>query len=107
IETEGDLVDAARRLAADFGLPVAFARGSFIPAASAGPARGRAFAWLDTHGGSGYEELELSPDDLDVVFAYPWPDEERWTGDLFRRHARRGAVLVTYHGGADVRLRRT
>src|SRR5262249_24968675 len=31
IEVEGELVDAARRLAGDFGLPVEFARGSFIP----------------------------------------------------------------------------
>ena len=106
IETEGVLVNAARRLAADFGLPVTFTRGSFIPAASATPTQDRAFAWLDTGAGSGYEGLGMNPDDLDVVFAYPWPDEERWTGDLFRRHARRGAVLVTYHGGADVRLRR-
>src|SRR5207248_1398205 len=32
IEVEAELVDAARRLADDFGLPVEFAHGSFIPA---------------------------------------------------------------------------
>src|SRR5437867_3109190 len=31
IEIEAELVDAAQQLAADFGLPVEFLRGSFIP----------------------------------------------------------------------------
>ena len=64
------------------------------------------FAWLSTVGGSGYEELGLGPDDFDIIFAYPWPDEERLTGALFERYARAGAVLLTYHGGDDLRLRR-
>ena len=34
------------------------------------------------------------------------PDEERLTGDLFERYAAVGAVLVTYHGSEDFRLRR-
>jgi hypothetical protein len=40
------------------------------------------------------------------VRTYPWPDEERVTSDLFERYAAVGAVLVTYHGGADFQLRR-
>jgi hypothetical protein len=104
IESEGALVDAARRLAGDFDLPVTFAHGSFIPATEALDEARREFAWLTTHGGSGYEELGLSPDDFDVIFASPWPAEGRLTRDLFRRcSARRGAVLLTYHGGTDVR----
>jgi hypothetical protein len=43
---------------------------------------------------------------MDVVFAYPWPDEESVTGELFDRYAGAGALLVTYHGGDDFRLRR-
>ena len=44
IEAEPALVRAARRLAGDFGLPVEFVRGSFIPAgAEAGLTRGRDF----------------------------------------------------------------
>jgi hypothetical protein len=106
IEAEEELVDAARLLAADFDLPVTFACGSFLPPPAAEAQCARNYAWLTTHGDSGYEELGLGPDDFDVIFAYPWPDEEHLTGDLFRRYARRGAVLVTYHGGEDVRLRR-
>jgi hypothetical protein len=107
IEVEGELVDAARQLADDFGLPVEFVHGSFIPPGD--EARLDAdggFAWLATHADDPGEDPGLGPDDFDVVFAYPWPDEERVIGDLFECHARAGAVLVTYHGGEDLRLRR-
>jgi hypothetical protein len=107
IEVEADLVDAARRLADDFDLPVQFARDSFIPAGGeACLDAGGAFAWLTTDAGGAAEELDLAPDDFDVIFAYPWPDEERVTGDLFRRYAAVGAVLVTYHCAGEFRLRR-
>jgi hypothetical protein len=107
IEVEGDLVDAARRLAGDFGLPVEFARGSFIPAGAQPLAdAGAGFAWLTASAGGGQELLGLGPDEFDVVFAYPWPDEERLTAGLFARYARAGAVLVTYHEVGGLRLRR-
>jgi len=107
IEIEGELVDAARQLADDFGLPAEFVRGSFIPPESeVCLAAGDGFGWLTTHAGSTDEELGLGPADFDVIFAYPWPDEERVIGALFERHARPGAVLMTYHGCEDLRLRR-
>src|SRR5436190_10728352 len=98
IEIEGELVDAAQQLADDFCLPVQFVRGSFIPSGGAARARaGAEFAWLTTDEAPAHTELGLTPDDFAVIFAYPWPDEERLTGDLFGRYAARGAVLVTYH----------
>src|SRR5262249_7319166 len=105
IEVEGELVEAARELADDFGLPVEFAHGSFLPAGYDAHARAD-FAWLSTDAGSGHEELGLDPDDFDLVFAYPWPDEEWVTEDLFERFGRAGAVLMTYHSGDDLRVRR-
>jgi hypothetical protein len=107
IEVEGELVGEARRLADDFELPVEFAHGSFVP--RGGEARvytGGEYAWLTTEADYAYEELGLDPDDMDVVFVYPWPDEEAVTGELFDRYAGDGAILVTYHGGDDFRLRR-
>lgn len=106
IEIERDLVDAARRLAADFDLPVEFVCGSFIPRGGRANVTGAEFAWLNTDGASAHAELGLDPSDFGVIFAYPWPDEERVTADLFERHAARGAVLVTHHGGEEFRLRR-
>src|SRR5947209_8921143 len=107
IEIEGELVDAARQLADDFDLPVEFVRGSFIP-----PGGGRclapdsAFGWLNTTSDAAHEELGYGPDDFDAIFAYPWPDEERGVTALFERHAGPGAVLLTYHGDDELRLRR-
>jgi hypothetical protein len=105
IEIEEDLVDAARQLAEDFDLPVEFACGSFLPAqGDACLDSGDGFAWLTTHEGRAHEELGLAPADFDVIFAYPWPDEERLIRTLFERHAGVGAKLLTYHGGDDFQL---
>src|SRR5262249_40914020 len=107
IEIEGELVDAARLLAGDFCVPVEFVRGSFFPKGSAACfQRGDEFAWLTTSGGHTEEELGLGLADFDVIFAYPWPDEERVTAALFEQQAGVGAGLLTYHGENDVRLRR-
>jgi hypothetical protein len=107
IEIDAELVYAARRLAADFDLPVEFVHGSLIPrGGDAVVDAGGAFAWFSADEGGAYEEMGLDPDDFDVIFAYPWPDEEEVTGDLFERYAAPGAVLMTYHGGDDIRVRR-
>ena len=106
IEADAALVKASRRLAADFDLPVRFVRGNFLPA---GPARRAArgeFTWLAADGPPGHAALGLDPEDFGVIYAYPWPDEERLLAAAFGRHARPGAVLATYHGGMAVRLRR-
>jgi hypothetical protein len=105
IEIEGELVDAAQELADDFGLPVEFVRGSFIPAGYDVYDHGDEFAWLTTDAGGGHQDLGLEPDDFDVIFAYPWPDEERVTETLFEKCGRSGAVLVTNHTTDDLRVR--
>jgi hypothetical protein len=106
IEVEGELVDAARRLADDFGLPVEFAQGSFIPPGGGLRLEGEGFAWLTTDEDDTAGGLGLGPADFGLVFAYPWPDEERAIASLFERHGDPGALLLTYHGGGDLRLRR-
>ena len=107
IEIEQELVDAARQLADDFELPVEFIRGSFIPpGGEAFVDSSDGFVWLTTDADSSHEELGLAPDDFDVIFAYPWPDEQAAVAGLFERYAAVGAVLVTYHGEEDFRLRR-
>jgi hypothetical protein len=88
-------------------LPVEFIHGSFIPKASEDSLdSGDGFAWLSTDVGGAPEEMGIEPADFDVIFVYPWPDEEWVMTELFQRHARTGSVLATYHGGDDVRLRR-
>ncbi len=107
IEVEEDLIDAARQLAGDFELPAEFAGGSFVPREAEDQlARSGEHAWLNTASRSGYEVMGLDLDEFDLVFVYPWPDEEQLVEDLFEQHARTGALLLSYHGGEDVRLSR-
>ena len=107
IEVEGNLVDAAQQLADDFDLPVDFHHGSFIPVGGETSfALTDEFAWLATNEGTTGDERDHDPTEFDVIFAYPWPDEERFIGALFDRYADTGAVLATYHGGEAIRLRR-
>ena len=105
IEIEPELVEEARRLADDFDIPAEFYEGSFLPEGSDVTLDCNAFSWLVTEEES-RDEARLGPDDFDVIFIYPWPDEEHIMEALFDRHARPGAILLTYHGAEDLRLRR-
>jgi hypothetical protein len=107
IEIEEDLVKRAQCLADDFDLPVQFVHGSFLTVEDElGLQDGDEFAWLSTEGQSRLGDLDLEPADFDVVFAYPWPDEEQLVQRLFERRAQGGALLVSYHGGETLRVRR-
>ncbi len=112
IEIEKDLIDASRRLADDFGLPVEFVQGSFIPlgaescAEEAYADNNSEYSWLVTDADDAYEELGLDPADFDVVFAYPWPGEECLIEILFEKYAAAEALLLTYNQFNSVRLRR-
>jgi len=110
IEIERGLVDASRRLADDFGLPVEFVHGSFVPSgAEAEEAHAdniAEFFWLVTDADDAYDELGLDPDDFSVVFAYPWPGEENLIASLFEKYAAEEALLLMYNQFDSVRLRR-
>jgi hypothetical protein len=107
IEINEGLVDEAQTLADDFGVPVEFVRGSFIPKGGDAYASVKAgHAWLITEETGANVQMGLDPDDFNIIFAYPWPDEEGATEKLFERYAAPGALLMTYHGGDEIRLRR-
>ncbi|MDY3551947.1 hypothetical protein R5W24_001027 [Gemmata sp. JC717] len=107
IEIESALVDEGLQLAEDYDLSVELIHGSFVPPGAEDRVhRAGAYSWLATEGDQAYEELELEIDDMDVIFAYPWPDEEAVVFDLFDHYAGAGAVLATYHGSAEFRLKR-
>jgi hypothetical protein len=103
IEARGRLVQGARRLAADFDLPAEFVRGSFAPKEATA---GRAFAWLRKGGRCGHEALGADPEEFDLIYAYPWPDEEALVAEIFESRARPGALLLTYHEASGMCLRR-
>lgn len=107
IEIEPTLVEQARKLADDHELPVEFVQGSFVPrGAETRVHTNGLYSWMTTEADYAYDDLELELSDLDVVFVYPWPDEEGVTQELFERYAGDGALLLSYHGGSDFRVKR-
>ena len=112
IEIERGLVDASRRLADDFGLPVEFVHGSFIPSGAAAYSEK---AYVDNNAESfrlvtdaddAYDELAIDPDGFDIIFAYPWPGEEWLIASLFEKYAAEGALLLMYNQFGSLRLQR-
>jgi predicted O-methyltransferase YrrM len=97
IEIEPDLVAAARQLAADYDLDVAYHEGSYKPPGTYQEAVDETTMHL---------ELGFRPMDFDVIFVYPWPAEENVVLELVDKFATEGTLLITYHGGGRVRLRR-
>jgi hypothetical protein len=104
IEIEDALVEAAQELADDFELEVQFLRGSFIPQGAA--ATSGTYSWLTTREAVGHDDPGVTASDSDLIFAYPWPDEETVIEELFERFAADGALLLTYHDIQPIRLRR-
>jgi hypothetical protein len=107
IEIEPKLVRLAEQLAKKHRVTTQFSCGSFVPADSEPRLDVAAdVTWLSSGGCDGYDQLQLEPDDFDIVFAYPWPGEEQVIFDLFSDLAATGALLLTYHGQEGVRLQR-
>ena len=111
IEIDQYLCRASQELADDFSIPAEFINGSFIPA-GADKLVDRAFLEndgelsLDTRTDDAYFDLGLDVHDFDVVFVFPWPNDEQLMLDLFEHFAADGALLLTYNELDSVRLRR-
>jgi predicted O-methyltransferase YrrM len=107
IEVEPALVEIAESFAADHGLDVEFVSGSYVPS-GAEPLVDTAgeVTWLRTDRPDCYAELDLEPEDFDLIFAYPWPGEEQVIFDLFQSCAAVGSLLLTYHSQDGLRLHR-
>jgi predicted O-methyltransferase YrrM len=86
IEIEPRLVTIAGELAAQQGVAARFACASY-----------RA---------DGDDSAAAAALPFDLVYAYPWPAEERSLFGHFERRAAPGTLLLTYHGGAQLRLHR-
>ena len=105
IEFETDLVELSIRLARHYHLRAGFCRGNFVPRGGQKIAEEVSeFEWLAIGGPDPYDQMDLEIDDFDMVFAYPWPGEERVIERLFDRFASDGALLMTYNGAEGVRL---
>ena len=105
IEFETDLVELSIRLARHYHLRAGFCRGNFVPHGGQKIAEEVSeFEWLASGGPDPYDQMDLEIDDFDMIFAYPWPGEERVIERLFDRFASDGALLITYNGTEGVHL---
>jgi len=106
IEIQRELVASARSLARDLNYAMVFAEGTFLL-----PGDQELAAGADSHtrlefNARAWDEMELTPEDCDVVFAYPWPNEEAFVDDVFSRHASANALLLTFHDLGRVLVQR-
>jgi hypothetical protein len=86
IEVQPGLVRESLRLARAFDLEATFLEGSFFPG---DPAT--------------VPKLAERTAKADVIYVYPWPDQEIEIFDLFDRLAKPGAHLLAYFGIEDIR----
>jgi hypothetical protein len=105
IEIQGELVDSARSIAKDLDLPTVFAEGTFLLPGDEDLAGATAHTRL-AFDCDAWDELDLAPEDCNVVFAYPWPGEEAFVDGVFARHASPGALLLTFHDWGRVLVQR-
>ena len=97
IEWDDAMVAEAQRFASAHGVDVPFVAGSFVPPGSdALLDRAELTTRTVLQSDDAYDRLERDLDEFDVVFAYPWPEEEALYRRLFQRGAADGAVLVLY-----------
>jgi hypothetical protein len=107
IEIDARCVAASRSLLEDHKLQVSILEGSFVPQQyiedeELSDGDTRTALW----GAGAIDEVDVEIADFDVVFAFPWPDEEEMYFDLFRRYAAVGAILITYSALEGVRVQR-
>lgn len=106
IEIESELITRARSFASRSNLPATFLETSFLP---------EGFDFLSTQGGMellappqrtasspSYLEQDWALDEIDLFYAYPWPDEQEATLELFRTVACEDAYLLCYYGDNEI-----
>ena len=105
LEIQAELVEGGRHLLETLGLEANLAHGSFLRPGDDDLVADCPYTVPDT-AGDGWAELGLDPAAADLVFAFPWPGEEAFHDELFRRHTTPGALLLTFHEHSRVLVQR-
>ena len=97
LEAEPKMVDWSQTLSRKYGADAQFVCGSFVPAE---------YEWDPQYGDenfrtrldleSGYEELDMELRDFELVYSFPWPEEQSLHRDIMRTCGAPGALLMTY-----------
>ncbi len=85
LEISPQLVDYSRTLAQRFAPAAQFALGSFVPSGYRwNPELDEDGSRTDFESADGYEALDMSLADFDIVYVYPWPHEHAIFKDILR-----------------------
>lgn len=101
IEYNETLVEVCEELAHEFDMPGQFACGSYLPA-GADDLMDEAFSEGDgcismfSQADDAYADIGYELSDFDLVYVFPWPNDEDVTTNIFERFASTGALLLTY-----------
>lgn len=107
IESEPHLVDWSRKLAEKYGPNAQFATGSFIPAEYEwSPEFADESFRTEVDVEPAYEDLDMELRDFDLVYAFPWPDEQALYHDIMRQRGGENGLLLTYDAREGIRLGR-
>lgn len=107
IEIEPELVELAQTLAKRYSADAKFVCGSFVPDGfEPDPMVGDEFFRTDSDGASGYDQLDRELTDFDIVYAYPWPDEQGLFNSIMRRCGGRRSLLIRYDNREGISMRR-
>ena len=111
IEIEEEFVQEAQSLAHDFKLSATFVCDTYLPSGFD--------YYTDPIGDSRQlirtssddprlweQEMELTMEDIDVVYVYPWPGDAQFVEDLFDATASDGALLLSYHENGELVVKR-
>ncbi len=94
MEIEDELVDRATQLMKDLDFSVEILRKSFLP---------EGFEVSEKEGKKNLVRPKaIHPQEADLIFAYPWPDEEGMMKDLFPAIASEDAILLLYLGDGKI-----
>lgn len=104
IEAEHELLTHGRKLLSDWQQPADLFHGNFLPARAEELADDPTLPSLGHPVHDCYHEIGLEIDDFAIVFAYPWPGEEDFLADVFKRFAADDALLLQFCGPYDARL---
>ena len=112
IEIEPELIDISRQMASELDIPAEFLCASYIPEgfetyAGVGGVDLAPF-WPYTYpseaadAGLHYDGMPFDIAEIDLFFAYPWPEEQELMQKLFDAVAMEGAILIAYHSAKEI-----
>ncbi len=107
IEAEAFLVEEGRKLLKEHSIQAELWQGNFLPTGAEKIARQQAdHPSLFHQVSSAYSQHDCDLDDFALVFAYPWPGEEHFQREVFRRYAAADSLLLMFRGPYQIELYR-